>query len=168
MIARARRPTGRRAACRRRWLCPDAPGHRARAVGRRRQPAAGSRPVGATSMQSCCKSHIEYLARPRAAIPPRRNHSTGYLRGDPAPPVLPNRLRKQWPFPSAHNAGSKAQRAKRSTRSSFECNCGSRQISAAADCHSLPAPPAKSVQNCTPLWKAGSVPTVARGARRVS
>jgi len=57
-------------------------GARVRADGRRRHRDAGWRLGGATSAPSYCKSRIEYLARLRGAVPPRRNRSTGCLRGD--------------------------------------------------------------------------------------
>jgi hypothetical protein len=84
-------------------------------------------PHGATSMPSYCKSCIEYLARLRSVIPPRGSHSTGYRR-DAASRVGPNCFRKQYTFRCARNEDSKAQRPKRSTRSSAESDCGSRQI----------------------------------------
>jgi hypothetical protein len=84
-------------------------------------------PHDATSMPSYCKSCIEYLARLQSVIPPPGIHSSGYRHCDAALRVGPNCFRKQYTFRCARNEDSKAQRPKRSTRSSAECNCGSRE-----------------------------------------
>jgi hypothetical protein len=108
----------------------------------------------AISTRSYYKSRIEY----GDAIPPQRNHSTSYLRGDAAPFVHRNHLRKQRPFRSAHNGGSRAQRPKRSTRSSAECICGSRQIRrSSTDCVLCRYRPQSLFKLHTSLRKDGSV-----------